>query len=99
MSYQDKRLTCVDCGTEFAFTANEQAFYAEKGFTNEPKRCPTCRQNRKASRGASGQGDSYGGSAGDGYGSSYGGAASHSGGHRGPLGVQLGTWRHIGAPS
>jgi CxxC-x17-CxxC domain-containing protein len=67
MSYQDKTLTCVDCGAEFVFTANEQAFYAERGFTNEPKRCSACRQSRKASRG---------GSSGAGYSSNGGYAAS-----------------------
>ena len=61
MRYQDKSLTCADCGTQFVFTANEQAFYAERGFTNEPKRCGPCRQNRKASRGGGGGYSSYGG--------------------------------------
>lgn len=46
----DKTLTCADCGKEFVFTEGEQAFYAEKGFTNEPKRCPECRKARKQSR-------------------------------------------------
>ena len=41
--YQDKTLTCRECGQEFTFTASEQAFYAEKGFQNEPGRCPACR--------------------------------------------------------
>lgn len=44
---QDKTLTCRDCGAEFVFTAAEQDFYAEKGFTNEPGRCPDCRRARK----------------------------------------------------
>lgn len=44
---QDKTLTCRDCGNEFVFTASEQDFYAEKGFTNEPGRCPACRAARK----------------------------------------------------
>ena len=48
--YQDKTLVCKDCGTEFVFTAGEQQFYAEKGFTNEPKRCPECRKARKQQR-------------------------------------------------
>ena len=39
--YQDKTLTCKDCGQEFVFTAGEQEFYAEKGFQNEPTRCKT----------------------------------------------------------
>ncbi len=51
---QDKTLTCRDCGREFTFTASEQEFYAEKGFTNEPSRCPECRAARKASRGEGG---------------------------------------------
>jgi len=38
--YTDKTLTCRECGAEFPFTASEQAFYAEKGFQNEPGRCP-----------------------------------------------------------
>ncbi|NPV27410.1 MAG: zinc-binding protein [Firmicutes bacterium] len=45
--FQDKYLTCKDCGNEFLFSAAEQEFYAEKGFTNEPGRCPACRQARK----------------------------------------------------
>ncbi len=48
--FQDKTLTCRDCGRDFEFTASEQEFYAEKGFTNEPGRCPECRSARKAER-------------------------------------------------
>ncbi|MDU2065415.1 MAG: zinc-ribbon domain containing protein [Sporomusaceae bacterium] len=44
---QDKTLTCRDCGADFVFTASEQDFFAEKGFTNEPGRCPSCRSARK----------------------------------------------------
>lgn len=47
MAFEDKVLTCRDCGKEFVFTAGEQEFYAEKGFTNEPSRCRECRQARK----------------------------------------------------
>jgi hypothetical protein len=46
----DKTITCVDCGQEFIFTVNEQEFYKEKGFDNEPKRCPDCRRARKAQK-------------------------------------------------
>ena len=46
----DKTLVCSDCGNEFVFTEGEQAFYAEKGFTNEPKRSPECRKARKQQR-------------------------------------------------
>ena len=48
--YEDKTLSCRDCGNEFVFTAGEQAFYAEKGFQNEPTRCKACRDSRKATR-------------------------------------------------
>ena len=48
---EDKSLTCRDCGAEFIFSASEQDFYAEKGFTNEPGRCPDCRAARKQQNG------------------------------------------------
>lgn len=47
---EDKTLVCKECGTEFIFSASEQEFYAEKGFQNEPARCPECRQARKRQR-------------------------------------------------
>jgi CxxC-x17-CxxC domain-containing protein len=50
MSFQDKSITCSDCGTSFTFSASEQEFFASKGYTNEPKRCPGCREARKANR-------------------------------------------------
>jgi CxxC-x17-CxxC domain-containing protein len=65
----DKTLTCSDCGVEFEFTEREQAFYAEKGFS-EPRRCPSCRASRKAARNADSGG--YGGG-------SYSGGYSDSG--------------------
>ena len=81
MSYADKTITCRDCGMDFVFTAGEQEFYAQKGFTNEPTRCPSCRQSRKASGGGRsggyGERDSYGsrgGGGGGGGGYSSGGA-------------------------
>lgn len=43
----DKTITCKDCGNEFTFTESEQAFYKEKGFDNDPVRCPDCRKIRK----------------------------------------------------
>jgi Probable zinc-ribbon domain len=51
MSYADKALTCRDCGQTFTFTVSEQQFLAEKGFENEPSRCPECRAEHKASSG------------------------------------------------
>ncbi|MFH1640260.1 MAG: zinc-ribbon domain containing protein [Chloroflexota bacterium] len=55
MSFQDKSIVCSDCGATFTFTAGEQDFFATKGYTNEPKRCPSCRAARKTtSRGGGG---------------------------------------------
>ena len=75
--YSDKTLTCADCGQEFVFTASEQDFYAQRGFT-EPRCCASCRASRKAARNAEG-GGSYG-SYGAGGGYSAGGAGSYGGG-------------------
>lgn len=50
MDFQDKTLTCRDCGRSFVFTAGEQGFYLEKGLLNEPQRCPDCRANRRRER-------------------------------------------------
>jgi len=59
MSFQDKSIQCSNCGATFTFSAEDQEFFQKKGFTNEPKRCPSCRQARKSERGGGG---SYGGS-------------------------------------
>ncbi len=64
----DKTLTCRDCGQSFVFTASEQEFYAQKGFTNEPGRCPDCRAARKRDRDSGGGGYSSGGYSSGGYG-------------------------------
>lgn len=47
---EDKTLKCKDCGSDFVFTSGEQEFYKEKGFENEPQRCPDCRKAKKQSR-------------------------------------------------
>ena len=54
MSFQDKSLQCADCGATFTFSVQDQEFFAQKGYTNEPKRCPSCRTARKSERGGSG---------------------------------------------
>jgi CxxC-x17-CxxC domain-containing protein len=83
--YADKTMTCRDCGKQFTFTAGEQEFYAQRGFS-EPARCGECRQARKAGRESGGYSSSdYGsgssrGSYGDsGYGGRSGGYSSGSG--------------------
>ena len=61
MAYEDKILECADCGASFTFSASEQEFFASKGFTNEPKRCLRCRQEKKDQRNRGGWGNSGGG--------------------------------------
>ena len=53
-SFTDKAIKCVDCGTEFQFTAGEQERFQQLGFTNEPKRCSPCRITKKAQSGGGG---------------------------------------------
>lgn len=48
-SYQDQSLVCRDCGNQFVWTAGEQEFYQQKGFST-PYRCPDCRAKRKEDR-------------------------------------------------
>ena len=59
----DRNITCVECNTSFVYSAEDQQFHASKGYT-EPKRCPSCRANRRNDGGSS-------------YGSSYGGGSSY----------------------
>ncbi|MBI3723372.1 zinc-ribbon domain containing protein [bacterium] len=61
---EDRTITCSDCNQTFTFTAEEQSFYAERGF-QEPKRCKPCRESRKA-RGPGGRGGGGGGGGGGG---------------------------------
>jgi len=58
--YTDKTLICRDCGASFVFTTGEQEFFASRGFTNEPGRCPECRASRSRSRSESHAGYSGG---------------------------------------
>ena len=51
MSFTDQTLTCRDCNQPFTFTAGEQEFFASRGLTNSPSRCPACRAARKQSMG------------------------------------------------
>jgi CxxC-x17-CxxC domain-containing protein len=82
--YNDKNLTCADCGQEFVFTASEQDFYSQRGFT-EPRRCASCRASRKAARNSEG-GSGYSSGGGGGYsggGYSSGGYSSGAGSYGG----------------
>jgi CxxC-x17-CxxC domain-containing protein len=92
--YSDKVMTCADCSQDFVFTARDQEFYADRGFT-EPRRCPSCRASRKAARGDTGGGGygdtgygdtgaSRGSGSGTGYGSGTGFGDRGGGYSRGP---------------
>ncbi|MFC2171851.1 zinc-ribbon domain containing protein [Acidobacteriota bacterium] len=47
-SSKDRDLDCAECGKTFIFTEGEQKFYKEKGLEWDPRRCPTCRNQRKS---------------------------------------------------
>ena len=68
MTYTDQVITCSDCGIDFVFSASEQEFFAEKGFSSAPKRCSSCRAQRRA---AGGGASSYGSGGGFGSGGGY----------------------------
>ena len=54
MGFEDKELQCSECGASFIFNAEEQEFFQTKGYQNEPKRCPSCRETRRARRSSDG---------------------------------------------
>ena len=54
MSYQDRTLTCQDCGRDFTFSADDQSYHASRGYIHDPKRCMQCRAARR------GTGSSFG---------------------------------------
>lgn len=66
MAYTDRTLSCADCGNTFTFSADDQSYHAQKGFTNEPKRCPSCRAAKRDQRGEGGGSYSSGGGYGGG---------------------------------
>jgi len=61
MAFVDQVLYCRDCNQEFTFTAGEQEFFATRGLTNAPTRCPACRAARKQAGGGRSGGRNYGG--------------------------------------
>lgn len=58
VAYEDRTLTCVECGSGFAFTVDDQEFHASKGY-EEPKRCPSCRLARRGARRGGGDRQMY----------------------------------------
>lgn len=43
---EDIKIRCKDCGSEFVFSAKDQLFYEQKGFSR-PIRCKSCRELKK----------------------------------------------------
>lgn len=58
-NYETQQLQCVECGKIFDFAAEDQEFYAKKGYS-APKRCSECRENRKARNNGGGSRGGYG---------------------------------------
>jgi CxxC-x17-CxxC domain-containing protein len=52
---EDLQLTCSDCGQEFTFTSEDQAFFQERGYST-PKRCKACRLAKKNEQNSGGGG-------------------------------------------
>ena len=44
---KDQSVSCIDCGAEFIFSAAEQKFFLEKGYTNGKSRCVECTRAKK----------------------------------------------------
>ena len=51
MEFADRVLKCIDCGSEFVFTAGEQYFFHDKQFKNDPRHCKQCKAKRSTSGG------------------------------------------------
>ena len=64
MALADKNITCRDCGATFVFSVGEQEFFAEKGLTNLPGRCPQCRSARRNQNQSGFGGGDFGGGGG-----------------------------------
>ncbi|MDQ3179150.1 MAG: zinc-ribbon domain containing protein [Acidobacteriota bacterium] len=43
-NFVDTDILCIDCGSDFVWTAGEQVFFRDKGLQNPPKRCKKCKQ-------------------------------------------------------
>lgn len=66
MPFEDKEICCAECGNTFVFSAQEQELYKQRGYQNEPKRCPPCREARRMRTGGAWAGRSGGGRGGGG---------------------------------
>jgi hypothetical protein len=49
LEFEDRQMTCADCGEGYVWSAADQEFYKKNGY-EQPKRCKPCRQAKKAQR-------------------------------------------------
>jgi hypothetical protein len=40
--YEPRVLICSECKEEFVFTVAAQEYFAERGYTEDPRRCKSC---------------------------------------------------------
>ena len=44
---QSRILICTECDQEFVFTIQAQEYFAERGYTEDPRRCKSCHTEYK----------------------------------------------------
>ena len=49
-AFEPRVLICDECGEEFVFTGAAQEYFAERGYTEDPKRCKSCHLEYKKSQ-------------------------------------------------
>lgn len=47
MDFVDRTLKCIECGSDFVFSAAEQGFFQDRNFRNDPRHCKQCKAKRK----------------------------------------------------
>lgn len=45
--FEPRVLICTECNEEFAFTVAAQEYFAERGYTQDPRRCKFCHTRHK----------------------------------------------------
>lgn len=45
--FEPRVLICSECREEFVFTVAAQQYFAEKGYSDDPKRCKSCHTTHK----------------------------------------------------
>jgi hypothetical protein len=48
--FEPRVLICCECEEEFVFTVKAQQYFAERGYTEDPKRCKACYTQFKKSQ-------------------------------------------------